>query len=114
MFEKKETIYKKKDRETWESIRKVLKEQGMRGVSAGHYPQDAVMAGGCGAKLDPRNFGEKGRADHDVYYIRVRQADVEAAKKVILENGLVSEVKSSEELMQDAAERAKLLRAQEQ
>ena len=29
MFEKKETIYKKKDRETWESIRKVLKEQGI-------------------------------------------------------------------------------------
>ena len=49
-----------------------------------------------------------------MYYIRVRQADVEAAKKVILENGLVTEVKSSEELMQDAAERAKLLRAQEQ
>ncbi len=112
MFEKKETIYKKKDRETWQSIRKVLKEGGLRGVSAGHYAQDAVMACGCGAKLDPRDFGAKGKADHDVYFIRVRQKDVASARSLILENGLVAEVKSSEELMQDAADRARQLRTE--
>ena len=79
MFEKKETIYKKKDRETWLAIRSLLKEQGFKAVSAGHYLQDSVMACGCGAKLDPRDFGAKGKADHDIYYIRVRLNDVQPA-----------------------------------
>ena len=103
LFEKKETIFKKKDRETWEQIRDVLKTAGLKGVSASHYAQDVVRAGGCGAKLDPRDFGAKGKADHDIYYIKVREADVEKAKELILQNGLVAEVKSSEELMQDAS-----------
>ena len=83
MFEKKETIYKKKDRETWESIRKVLKEQGMRGVSAGHYPQDAVMAGGCGAKLDIRKFGRKEPIPTRIFHIEVEPVDGDAAKKLL-------------------------------
>ena len=36
LFEKKVTIYKKKDRETWEKIRDVLKGAGLKGVSASH------------------------------------------------------------------------------
>ena len=60
LFDKKETIYKKKDRETWQQIKDVLKAGGIRGVSASHYAQDVVRAGGCGAKLDPRDFGAKG------------------------------------------------------
>ena len=107
LFEKKVTIYKKKDRETWEQIRDVLKAGGLKGVSASHYAQDVVRAGGCGAKLDPRDFGAKGKADHDIYYIKVREADADRARELILQNGLVAEVKSSEELMQDASLRAR-------
>ena len=103
LFEKKETIYKKKDRETFEEIRSALKAAGLKGISAGHYAQDAVMACGCGAKLDPRNFGAKGRVDHDVYYIRVRSSDVSRAQEILRQSGLVSEVLSSEELMRDAS-----------
>ena len=102
LFEKKETIYKKKDGETWKKIRKVLKDAGI-GMSAGHYLQDAVMACGCGAKLDPRDFGAKGKVDHDIYYIKVRAEDVPGALQVIRQNGLKAEVVSSETLMQDAA-----------
>ncbi len=105
LFEKKVTIYKKKDRETWQQIKDVLKEGGLKGVSARHYAQDAVMACGCGAKLDPRNFGSGGKVDHDVYCISVREDDVETARALIRQNGLVAEVKSSEELMRDASAR---------
>ncbi len=110
LFEKKETIYKKKDRETWQQIKDVLKAGGIRGISASHYAQDVVRAGGCGAKLDPRDFGAKGKADHDIYYIKVREEEKEKALELIRENGLVTEVKSSEELMQDASVRARLQR----
>jgi len=113
LFEKKVTIYKKKDRETWEKIRDVLKGAGLKGVSASHYAQDVVRAGGCGAKLDPRDFGAKGKVDHDIYYIKVREADEAKAREIILQNGLVAEVKSSEELMQDASARAAAMRADE-
>ena len=91
MFEKKETIFKKKDRETWSAIRKVLKEEGIRS-SAGHYLQDSVMACGCGAKLDPRDFGAKGKADHDIYFIKVRADEADRAREVIRRSGLKAEV----------------------
>ena len=96
LFEKKITIYKKKDRETWQEIRDTLKSGGLKGVSASHYAQDAVMACGCGAKLDPRDFGAKGKVDHDVYCIKVREKDVQRAKELILQSGLVAEVKTTE------------------
>ena len=49
MFEKKTVIFKKRDRETWQQIKAALKEAGLRGVRAGHYLQETVMGGGCGA-----------------------------------------------------------------
>ena len=51
MFEKKIDIYKKKDKATWIQIKTALKEGGLTGFKAGHYLQESVMAGGCGAKL---------------------------------------------------------------
>ena len=50
MFEKKIEIFKKKDREAWTEIRDLLKKEGVAGISAGHYLQESVMAGGCGAE----------------------------------------------------------------
>ena len=47
MFEKKTTIFKKKDRETWELIKAALKEDKIRGVHAFHYFADVVAPGGC-------------------------------------------------------------------
>ena len=66
MFEKRVYIFKKRDRETWDRIRTVLKEAGLTGVKSGHYLQETVMGGGCGAKLDPRDFGGHGRIDREI------------------------------------------------
>lgn len=101
MFEKKVTIFKKKDRSQWLKIKAALKEAGLKGVRAGHYLQDSVMAGGCGAKLDPRDFGAKGKIDHDIYFVKVNEADEEKAKEILRENGLTAGI--AEDLMVDAA-----------
>ena len=80
MFEKKIDIYKKKDKATWIQIKTALKEGGLTGFKAGHYLQESVMAGGCGAKL-------------------------EKANEILLRNGLVAEI--DETLMTDAALKTK-------
>ncbi len=103
LFEKKVDIFRKKDSATWREIKAALKEAGFKGVSAGHYLQDSVMAGGCGAKLDPRDFGAKGKIDHDIYFIKVKESQAEAARAELTKRGIVAEVKSQEELMTDAA-----------
>ena len=105
MFEKRTDIYKKKDKATWEQIKTALKEGGLTGFKAGHYLQESVMAGGCGAKLDPRDFGQKGKVDREVYFIKVKENDVEKANEILLRNGLVAEI--DETLMTDAALKTK-------
>jgi len=90
LFEKKVTIYKKKDKETWEKIRAALKQEGLKGVRASHYFADQVAPGGCAAKLDPRDFGGHGKIDHDIYYIEVRESDRQQALDAIRAAGLVT------------------------
>ena len=107
LFEKKIDIFRKKDKETWLKVKSALREAGFKGVSSGHYLQDSVMAGGCGAKLDPRDFGAKGKIDHDVYFVKVIEADLDAAKAELTRRGIVAEVRSQKELMTDAALRIK-------
>lgn len=87
-FAKKVTIYKKKDRETWEKIRSALKESGIKGVRASSYSADSLCACGCGSKLDPRNFGAKGYIDRHVYFVDVKVEDEERAKKILTERGI--------------------------
>jgi hypothetical protein len=102
MFEKRVDIFKKRgDRETWQQIRAALKEAGLRGVRAGHYLQDVVMAGGCGAKLDPRDFGAKGKVDREIYWVRVIEGDEEKAREILRRSGLVAGIEDG--LMTDAA-----------
>ena len=107
LFEKKADILRKKDRETWLKIKEALKEEGIKGVSSGHYLQDSVMGGGCGAKLDPRDFGAKGKIDHEIYFVKVRESDEQRAKEALTKRGIVAEVIPKEELMTDAALRIK-------
>ena len=96
MFEKKIEIFK-----AWTEIRDLLKKEGVAGISAGHYLQESVMAGGCGAKLDPRDFGKKGKIDRDIYYIRVRAADADRVREILRRNGITAGI--DEDLMTDAA-----------
>ena len=99
-FEKKVTIFKKKDKETWSQIKDALKEAGID-ANASHYFADTVAAGGCGSKLDPRNFGAKVTIDRDIYVIKVKEADQEAALSAIRAKGLVTVV--DEQAAVDAA-----------
>ena len=105
MFEKHVDIFKKRDRETWLQIKAALKEAGLRGVRSGHYLQDVVRAGGCGAKLDPRDFGAKGKIDREIYWVSVIQGDEEKAQEILRQNGLVAEVEA--DVLLDAALRKK-------
>ena len=48
-----------------------------------------------------RDFGPKGKIDHDIYYVKVNEADEEKAKEILRENGLTAGI--AEDLMVDAA-----------
>ncbi|MBQ7594922.1 MAG: hypothetical protein IJU48_11315 [Synergistaceae bacterium] len=87
-FVKKVTVFKRKDKETWQKIRDLLKSEGLKGVRASHYPIDSLNACGCGAKVDPRNFGAKGYIDRDVYFVDVKEEDLQRAKEIISSHGL--------------------------
>ena len=100
MFEKRVYIFKKKDRETWQEVKKALQEGGLAGVKAGHYLQETVMGGGCGAKLDPRDFGSKGRIDREIYWVKVIEGDEEKARDILRRNGIVPVIET--DLMTDA------------
>jgi hypothetical protein len=101
MFEKRVEIFKKRDRETWLQIKTALKEAGLAGVKAGHYLQETVMGGGCGAKLDPRNFGGHGTIDRDIYWVKVLETDEEKAREILRQNGIVPVVEK--DVLLDAA-----------
>ena len=105
MFEKRVDIFKKRDRETWLQIKAALKEAGLPGVRAGHYLQETVMGGGCGAKLDPRNFGSKGAIDRDTYWDKVFAGYEEKAREILRQNGIVPVVEK--DVLLDAALRKK-------
>ena len=70
-------------------LKAALKEAGLAGVRSGHYLQETVMGGGCGAKLDPRNFGGKGTIDRDIYWVKVVAGDEEKAREILRQNGIV-------------------------
>ncbi|MGN0709637.1 MAG: hypothetical protein ACI4LM_05295 [Anaerovoracaceae bacterium] len=105
LFEKKVPVYRKRDKETWNEIKKALKDAGVKGVSTGHYLQEEIIAGGCASQIDPRDMGAKGRIDRDVYFINVKESQKDRALEVIRQSGLVSEVVSTDELMKDGPER---------
>lgn len=99
--EKRVAIFKKRDRETWLLLRDALKGAQLPGMKSGHYLQETVMGGGCGAKLDPRDFGGRGRIDREIYWIEVPQSQEERAREILRENGLVPVVE--ENVLLDAA-----------
>ncbi len=91
-FGKKVTIFRKKDRETWQKIRDTLKAEGFKGVHASHFFADPLCACGCGSKLDPRDFGAKGKIDRDIYFVDVRKDDAEKAMAVLQASGIIASV----------------------
>ena len=105
LFEKHVDIFKKRDKESWQQIKAALKEAGYTGARSGHYLQETVMGGGCGAKLDPRDFGGHGRIDRDIYWVSVPAKREEEAREILRRSGIVPEVE--ENVLLDAALRKK-------
>ena len=89
-FAKRTTIFKRKDKITWTKIKELLKSEGFKNLKAGHYSVDSLFSCGCGAKLDPRNFGANGKIDRDIYFVDVLNEDYERAKTLLESNGIES------------------------
>lgn len=83
LFQRKTVIFQEKNKEKWLKARAALKEAGIGGIQAGAFEENPVC--GCGAKLDPRDFGPKGKIDRNTYYIRVYAEDAEQAKNILEE-----------------------------
>lgn len=82
LFEKREEVFCKRDREGWTAAKAALKAAGIRGVKARHYETEPPV-GGCGCKLDIRNFGPKGRIDREMYVVSVPASELEKAKSAL-------------------------------
>ena len=84
LFRKKTIIYiSKGTKEDWRALRDGLKKAGIR-ASASSY-EDEIPVGGCGAKMDIRDFGPEGKIDRTVYVVRVAETDRAAASKITRE-----------------------------
>ncbi len=64
LFVKREEVFCKRDKAGWEAAQEALKAAGIRGVRARHCEVEPPV-GGCGCKLDIRNFGPRGRIDRE-------------------------------------------------
>jgi len=100
LFEKKVPVFKKRDKETCMKVKAALKEAGIR-CWTGHYQMENIVQAGY-AGLDIRNLGPNGRIDRDVYYVNVKQSEEDKALEAIRAAGLVTEVMTVEQMMEDA------------
>ncbi len=82
LFEKREEIFSKQDKKLWKEAREALKSAGIRGVQARHCDLEPPVCG-CGAKLDIRDFGPKGKIDRETYFITVPAQEAEKARAVL-------------------------------
>ena len=88
LFAKKVTVFKRKDKAAWLTVKDTLKSAGLPGVRAGHYSADSLCACGCSSKLDTRNFGAGGYIDREIYFVDVRQEDEDRAKSILASQGI--------------------------
>ena len=82
IFGKKTTVFRKPDKAGWQAARETLKTAGIRGIRAGRYDVEPSVCG-CGAKLDPRNFGAKGPIDRSMYFIEVPAEEAGRARALL-------------------------------
>jgi len=83
LLEKKEILYSVRgNRAEWKKLKKALKDARIRGVSSDVW-LDEAPACGCGAHLDIRDFGPRGKIDRNWYYIMVADLDSVKAREVL-------------------------------
>lgn len=86
LFEKRETVFDKRDKTGWQQAKETLKAAGIRGVRGTVYETEPPVCG-CGSKLDPRDFGPKGKIDRCMYRITVPAPEAEKARTALAEQG---------------------------
>lgn len=82
LFQKREDVFCKQDKAGWKAAREVLKAAGIPGVRAWHYEVEPPV-GGCGCKLDIRNFGPNGKIDREMYAIAVPVGEAARARELL-------------------------------
>ena len=82
LFTKMETVFEKRDRAACLAAREALESAGIGKVRMGHYEKEPPV-GGCGCKLDIRNFGPKGRIDREMYVVAVPVSELEQARSAL-------------------------------
>lgn len=93
LFERKETVFEKRDRAGWMAAREALRAAGIEGVRSSDYEAEPPACG-CGSKLDPRDFGPGGKVDRRIYVIRVPAAQARRAREALGELGGIEKPKS--------------------
>lgn len=86
LFTKRELIFERKDKAGWKKAKELLKENGIR-FASGSY-DDEMPPVCCGAKIDPRDYGEMGRIDRLNYEIEVAAEDKDRAMRLLQDAGL--------------------------
>ncbi len=86
---KKTLVYRSKDRADWEKAKALLEEAGI--IHDPFAAEEAPIAG-CGAKIDPRRFMNKGKVPSVIYRIEVSFEDKEKADNIL--RGRVQPVRS--------------------
>lgn len=82
LFEKREEVFSRKDKAAWLRAREALKNAGVQGVRARHCQVEPPTCG-CGAKLDIRDYGPKGKIDREEYFITVPVSQAKKAREVL-------------------------------
>lgn len=81
-FTKRKTVFDQRNKVLWEKAKQALEQAGIQNMKAGDYEKE-LPVGGCGAKLDARDFGKNGKIDRNYYYIMVPDTEYEKAKEII-------------------------------
>lgn len=82
LFTKKETVFEKRDRAACLAAREALEAAGISRVRMGHCETEPPV-GGCGCKLDIRNFGPNGRIDRETYFLEVPAEEADRARGIL-------------------------------
>lgn len=82
LFEKRKEVFCRRDKKGWTAVKAALRAAGVRGVKAWHYESEPPV-GGCGCKLDIRNFGPNGRIDREMYVVSVPVSEAERAERAL-------------------------------
>ena len=82
LFEKQVEVFSRRDKAAWRAAVKALRSAGIRGVRARHCQVEPPV-GGCGCKLDIRNFGPNGTIDREEYFITTPAEEAEKARRVL-------------------------------